>query len=312
MVKTPLWSSRSLGNRPQHNFFYLLVQLRLLWLARFFVYLVVLWYTAKPSVRERSKPYLRRMFPGSRRWRQFIHSYNLNLNFAFSLLDKTVVGITGEVHQINSVEPLATMQQVLAEGQGLILLTAHFGSMQSGMAELKNLNTTVNICLYKDNQDIDLHYFEHDNKNRMNIIYADQPFGGVVEMLAALQRGEIICFVGDRRLYASDPALSVKFLGDDALFPYMPYVLAAKTQCPVAVFFLPRMGHGVFELHLADIFKVAAVQKGDVQGYQQPLNLYVKYLEEIIKKFPYQFFTFFDMWSNESNDNSRAVKANSN
>jgi predicted LPLAT superfamily acyltransferase len=89
----------------------------------------------------------------------------------------------------------------------------------------------------------------------------------------------------------------------------MPYALAAKTQCPVAIIFLPRLGHGVFKLHLADIFKA---KSNDRQGCQQALNLYVKHLEDIVGKFPYQFFVFFDMWSNESHGNRGTDKAGNN
>jgi predicted LPLAT superfamily acyltransferase len=312
MKKIPLWSSRSLGGRLQHHFFYLLIHLRMLCLARAFIYIIVLWYTFNPNVRRRSGYYLKRIFPDAGWWRMFMHSYRLNLSFAFSLLDRSAAGISGYIYQTDSAEAAAAIQQVLNQRQGLVLITAHFGSMQSAMAELKNFNSVVNLCLYKDSQDIDLHYFEHNNKSQINIIYADQPFGGAVEMLAALTRGEIVCFAGDRRLYASDPALAASFLGGRAMFPYMPYALAAKVNCPVAIVFLPRIGHGKFKLHLADIFKVKLTAQNYIVPYQQAVNLFAKHLESIIQKFPYQFFVFFDMWSDETYDNSGTVETNNN
>jgi predicted LPLAT superfamily acyltransferase len=299
--KIPLWSSRSLGGRLQHQFFYALVKLRLLCLARAFIYLVTLWYVLKPSVRRRSLPYLSRIFPHARRWQQFLNSYQLGLNFAFSLLDRTVARITGAVEQVASEEVLQHINQALAAQKGLILLSAHFGSVQSSMVMIKKLQRPLNICIYKDGQDVDLHYFENGQAS-INVIHADKPFGGSIEMLDALRRGEIVCFMGDRLLYANDPSLKSRFLGDAASFPYMPYALAGKTGAPAAILFMPRLGHSKFKLQLEALFSVSPTASKLPQNYQKVVDLFVGRLEKVVRQYPFQFFVFFDMWREPGHD----------
>ena len=75
------WSSRSLGSRFKHEFFYRLIRHVGPWAAYPLLYVVVFYYSLLPGVRRRSRPYLKRRFPQSGFFASWRQSFRLNLSF---------------------------------------------------------------------------------------------------------------------------------------------------------------------------------------------------------------------------------------
>ena len=189
------------------------------------------------------------------------------------------------------------LQQLLQEGHGLVLVTAHVGCWQVAMAALGFIGTPVNMLIHREEGDIDRHYFEHAGESPYRIIDPAGYLGGTLEMMAVLKRGEVLCVMGDRAMGSDGSTLDVDFLGGTVPLPFSPYKIAAAAQAPLAVIFPHKTGPTSYALHLAKVLRIPHRPGRSGEPYRPWVTEFVASLEDFVRDHPYQFFNFFDMWA---------------
>lgn len=296
-MSVPKWSSRSLGGELRHQFFYLLVRLGGVIPPYFVLVFVVAWYSLLPSVRLRSQPYLTRRFPSSGRLMQIWKGFRLNLSFGMVLLDRIIYRELGRNVILAQEEDNERIRSVLAEGNGLIVLSGHVGCWQTAMAGLVCGEVPINVVLLQEQENVDLHFFEHGSRGpAVNVINPSGPFGGMVDMLKALKRNEIVCVMGDRYLPGDKNLVDVKYLGGSVKLPMFPISVAAAAGAPVAVMATLREEACVARAHVLDVFSVPANVGKRPELCRPYVQRFASSLERLAWMRPYQIFNFFDMW----------------
>jgi len=293
------WSSRSIGSRLQHKSFHLLLLVGGLRAAYGLLYPVVAWYTLfRPSVRRRGSYYLARRFPGRSPLGRLSDSYRHALELGKALVDRAAVGLLPPGTITATLHEREALLDLLREGRGLILLTAHVGSWQAMLPALSLLNTPVNLLIQREEGDVDRHYFElRGEACPFRIIDPRGFLGGAIEMVSALKRGEVLCVMGDRVFGEARGVLTVDFLGTPAPFPTGPYKIAAATGAPIAVLFSVKTAPATYRMVLAGILRVPERAGRDAQGYRPFAESFVRLLEGCVREHPFQFFNFFDLWA---------------
>ena len=292
------WSSRSVGAAWQHRFFYMLIRLGGRGAAYAFLRLVVLYYVLlRPGERRKGEFYLRRRFAGARGLKLLRHGYRLNLALGISLIDRALVGILGPASTKVTLRGREEMQALLAEGRGLILVTAHVGCWQASLSALSFLKVPVHLLMQREEGDIDRHYHEHAGQAApFSIIDPRGELGGALEMLAVLKRGEVLSVMGDRLLGSDRNAVSVDFLGAAVRFPFSACKLASATGAPIGVLLSAKSGADSYELRLARTIRVPAGLGRGSRVFVPYVRQFAETLEEYTQRHPYQFFNFYDMW----------------
>jgi predicted LPLAT superfamily acyltransferase len=296
------WTARSLGSAFQHRFFYTLIRF---W-GRKGAYLVlrpvVAWYVLfSPLVRARAGYYLDRRFPGASPWRRLGNTYRMCLGLGEVLVDRAVLGILGPDHLTCNLSGRETLKALLDEGHGLILLTAHVGCWQLGMASLAKLDSAVSLLIHREEGDVDRHFFEHGRQDApYRIIDPTGYLGGTLEMMQVLKNGEALCIMGDRLLGGSGTRVEVDFLGGKVALPFSPYKIASASGAPIAIIF-PYKGPGdTYALEVARVIRVPALHGRKPATYLPFAFQYAEAMEAFVQKHPFQFFNFFDMWAEPS------------
>jgi len=289
------WSSRSLGSRFQHGIFYTVIRAFGRGPAYALLRLVVLWYVVfSPAVRRKAGHYLRRRFPGRGFWARGRDTYRLCLAFGKVLVDRAVLGILGPGRPVAGQEDRARLKLLLAEGHGLILVTAHVGGWQHGMATLETLGVPVTLLIHRDGGDVDKHFFEHgEGGPPFRLLDPADALGSTLRMLQVLGQGEVLCIMGDRGMGSG--TVAVDFLGGPVRVPFSPYKLASATGAPVAVIFAFEAG-GRTTLQLARTIRVPAGLGRKAEAYRPYAEQFSQALEGFVAERPYQFFNFFDLW----------------
>lgn len=289
------WSSRSFGSRFQHGIFYAVIRGFGRGTAHALLRLVVLWYVGfRPSVRRRAGHYLRRRFPGRGAFGRLRDSYRLCLAFGRVLVDRAALGILGPAHGTDP-EDRARLQALLAEGRGLILVTAHVGGWQHAMANLAELDVPVSLLIHRDSGDVDKQFFEHrTGAAPFTLLDPEGYLGSTLEMLQVLRQGGVLCIMGDRG--QGPGTVPVDFLGAPVPLPFSPYKLASATGAPVAVIF-PFEDQGRTPLQLARVIRVPEHLGRSAAAYRPYAEQFCRALEAFVAEHPYQFFNFYDMWS---------------
>ena len=130
------------------------------------------------------------------------------------------------------------------------------------------------------------------------------PRGGVPEMMAALNRGEIVCAMADRVFGNPKNCVEVAFLGGKVRVPYSFYRLSVVTGAPIVTAFFPWKGKG----RLASwVFPPVTVEDLGPRGekYQPYAQQFIDALAQFCIKYPYQFFNYFDWWNDYGTTNDR-------
>lgn len=291
---------RNLGSPLQYQIFLWIVRCRALPLARALLAVVVLYYTLLPHVRRRCSWYLQRRFGNVDGWTGFVHAYRLYLHFGQILLDRMVAGTTGRF-PLSPTSPTVRAQllEAMQNPKGCILLSAHIGAWQVGLAGLTDLDRLVHIAQPRDPDDPDKHYFERGKGRACHIIDLSDPIGAFVEMAAALRRGELVCLMGDRLTRDTEKSVSAPFLGGRIALPVHAYALASMTEAALVMLFTVRE-KGSTQAILAERIPVPpALPRNDPSAFLPFATRFAQTMEEVVRRYPYQFFNFYNMWLDE-------------
>lgn len=255
----------------------------------------------RPSVRKRSSYYLCRRFPEHGWFARLWDSYRLTLGIGRILVDRAVLGILGPELLHVGLTGRDRLAELLAEGHGLILVTAHVGCWQLAMSSLAALDREVSILIHREEGDVDRHYFEHGGGGSpYRVIDPASPLGGTLEMLQVLKHGNVLCIMGDRVMGGEGSTVNVDFLGGQIPVPYSPYLLASATGAPVAVIFPFLNGQGGYELKVAKTIRVPERLGRKSAAYRCYAAEFAAALEGFVAEHPYQFFNFYDMWVSQA------------
>ena len=291
------WTSRSIGTRLQHNVFYLLIALGGGKAAYALLFWVTLWYMGKKEAARRCAAYLEHRFPDAGRKDRWIHRWRLQQELGKVLVDRAVAGITGRLSVNTDGAEMEKIRQLHAEGSGLIMLSAHIGGWQVSMSVLPEaLPVPVSVVLYRDAGDLDRHYFEHRKEAPpFSIIDPAGGPGSAIAMVQTLQKGGLLCMMGDRP-FGDSQVCRTSFLGGVIGVPFTPYYLASVTGAPIVVFFSPRRGPGMVRNVIGRVIRVPAGLGKRPEAYEPYARMYAEAMEESVATYPYQFFNFFNMW----------------
>lgn len=258
------------------------------------------------ATRKASKDYLARLhaqsgpLPDLPRAPRLRDAYRHVRSFAHSYVDRFLAWVDAGDAVIAFPEEAAFHAQ-LASGQGALFLSAHLGNldMLRGLGAARGLKG-LNAVIYSDhvvrfqsllkglNPDYDL-----------DLIHVRDAGPGTAMLLEEkVSKGECLFIVGDRPPAAENGrTLSVPFLGKAAPFPIGPLFLAHLIQCPVYLFFCVKEGKG-YTIRMERFADRIALPREDREGALRGwLERYALAVEAQCRATPFQWFNFYDFWS---------------
>lgn len=191
--------------------------------------------------------------------------------------------------------------QVISQDQGILVIASHLGNIE--------------ICraLSKKRSDIKITVFAHTKHavrfNQLLSSYnpdaaidvvqvSDMGPATAIELQMRIERGEWIVIAGDRTPVIGEKRVSqIDFLGTKAPFSQGPMILASLLKCPVYSMMCLKEGDKfriLFE-KLSDHIKLP--RKTRLASLDQEIASYASVLEQTCKKYPDQWYNFFDFWN---------------
>lgn len=264
--------------------------------ARLLLHPIALYFLVfSPRSRRASLGYLRRALAHKPSWRDAFRHYH---TFAATLLDR-VHFLSGRTSGFDvMIHGTEQFDATLAEGRGLIMLGAHFGSFDV----LRSIAThgqglRVNILTHEDNATkigAVLAALAPDMQARVIPLGRPETFIRVKERLDA---GEIVGILGDRGL-PGEAGVPVGFLGADAAFPRGPMILAGVLGAPVVFFAAVYRGGNRYEIFLERFADRIMLDRRDREASIRAwIERYAARLEHHCRAAPYNWFNFYDFWT---------------
>lgn len=244
---------------------------------------------------------------------KIISPYRQMLAFSFSIMEK-FEGWLGKIKpsQIEyQNDDINDLLDNLQKNQGAFLIFSHLGNMEllrslsENNSKLVNREVPLYVIMEIETSDNFLNALQKTNpKVNMNIIRTTDIGIETIEFLEnVLKNGALVVLAGDRTsAHSRDKIIKEKFLGELANFPYGTFLLPFLLKVPVYYLFGVRSINSIFNRKFKLFIEKSKInfeqnRKERENAIKLCCKEFVEKLEKYCKKFPYQWYNFFDFWS---------------
>ncbi len=269
-----------------------------------FLYPVVVYYwLVNREARQASSNYLNRLAsfsPALGLHGNLWHSYRHFISFANAMIDKLAAwsgAIKPSDVEYFGRDALLTLTQT---GRGALLLGSHLGNLEVCriMAHFDKV-LRINVLVHtKHAEKFNRVLHKTSGESRLNLIQVTEITAATAQLLSdKIEAGELIIMTADRTPVTSQKRVSkVNFLGDEALFPQGPFILAGLLKCPVLTLFCLKK-RDKFAIYF-ELFShgLEFTRKTRDLMLQQEIQRYAQRLQDYCLKAPLQWFNFYDFW----------------
>lgn len=224
--------------------------------------------------------------------KSFLSIYKSYFVFGQTIIDKVAIsaGLRDKfTYKFDGGEKIV---ELLKNKKGGILISAHVGNFEIAEYFFNEIDVDSQINLVTtDNEHTEIkEYLESVSvKNNLKFIIVNEDLSHIFEINNALNKNELVCFTGDR-YFESTKVLTENLLGKKANFPAGTFLLGSRLNVPVIFVYVMKETNKHYHLYA----RKANFKNRDAQGL---LKNYTVSIERILKKYPYQWFNYFDFWN---------------
>lgn len=216
-----------------------------------------------------------------------------------------------------------TEKRLLNYNEGRVFLCSHLGNVEALRAINSTLTTIkVNAIVFTKNAKKFNHILKKiaPNSNMNLIVTQSIDANTAIELKQKVDNGEIVAIVGDRipvnkGRNQNYRTVKAKFLDRTCEFPEGPFILASILRCKVQLIFgLKHYKKAKGENYTSDIDSstleviceefaapLSLSRKNRESDLEKYVSMYASRLEHYTLKHPYQWFNFFDFFSDSDN-----------
>jgi predicted LPLAT superfamily acyltransferase len=214
--------------------------------------------------------------------------------FGQTIIDKVAISSGLRDRFSYDFDGVDKLNQVLAEKKGGLLISAHVGNFEIAQFFLNELeeNAPINLLTTDKEREAIKDYLDRiSTKSQIKFILYEDDFSHIFEIGAALSRNELICITGDRYVKQTK-FLEGDLLGKKAKFPAGPFIMGQKLNVPILFVYVMKESN----LHYHLFARKVEANAGDARSI---LAHYIESITWILKRYPYQWFNYFDFWDVE-------------
>ena len=213
--------------------------------------------------------------------------------FGQTIIDKISISAGMRNKFTYEFDGIEILKNLLAEKKGGVLISAHVGNFEIAEHFLGDIDVDFQINLVTtdlEHSDIKKYLETVTQKPTVKFIIIKDDLSHIFEINAALANNELVCFTGDR-YFEGTKSLTEKILGQEANFPAGPFLIASRLKVPVVFVYVMKESNLHYHLYARE----AAVKHRDEKGL---LKAYIESVENILQRYPLQWFNYFDFWNN--------------
>jgi KDO2-lipid IV(A) lauroyltransferase len=192
-----------------------------------------------------------------------------------------------ELGKLVSFEHLEYLDDMLAQGRGVVAISAHFGNWELGGAVLAAKGYTFHTVFLPERlEKVNEFFYKTRSQRGFNLV----PYGSAArDLYRLLRRGQLVSLLADRDFSGRNDR--VPFFGKLARFPRGPGLLAMRTGAPVVPGFVIRQVDDTFLLRMHK-----PIDPRDCEDEKELLGRIAQVLEQEVGEHPHQWFLFEDFW----------------
>ncbi|MDR3458463.1 MAG: hypothetical protein P4N60_13510 [Verrucomicrobiae bacterium] len=238
-----------------------------------------------------------------RRWLVFKHFYS----FGRAILDRTAILAGNRKNFSFEFDGEENLRTALAEGRGVLLLTAHLGNWEAAGQLLTRIDVPITVTGFDRETPEIRAVLNRASKQDFRLLPLTGSPTDAIPLVAALRRGEVVAMLGDRA-YGS-PSARIPFFGGFASFPIGAYVMASIAGAPLMHVFSLREPAGLYRFFGFPAQHPKMPMHNERDAYLKTCAAnFARDLESVMRRDPFQWYNFFPFWDDEETPASSAHK----
>ena len=235
-------------------------------------------------------------------WKARKMVYDNYFEFGQTLIDKIAISSGMRETFTYEFDGIENLKELLAQKKGGVLISAHIGNFEINEYFFSDIDLDFQINVVTTDMEhraIKDYLNSVSRKSSTKFIIVKDDLSHIFEINTALAKNELVCFTGDRYLEGTKSLVS-EFLGENAHFPSGPFLIASRLRVPVVFVYVMKERN----LHYHLYARQANVIHRDEQ---ELLKTYIASVESMLRKYPLQWFNYFDFWDAFSRDNNKSA-----
>ncbi|MCF6296847.1 MAG: lipid A biosynthesis acyltransferase [Flavobacteriaceae bacterium] len=285
------WDGKSKGVVVGYKIFIFFIQKLGIKSAYFILYLVSFYYLLFSTEGTKANLYYFHKRLGFSKIRSFLKVYKSNFKFGQTIIDKVAISFGLRDKFTYNHEGGEFIKELLKNKRGGILISAHVGNFEIAeyfFSEVDEFSQINLVTTDNEHRAIKEYLKSISLKTTSKFIIIKEDMSHIFEINNALNNNELICFTGDR-YFEGSKIISGELLGKEANFPAGPFLLGSRLKVPVIFVYVMKETSKHYHLY-------AIEAKFKYRDAQDLLKKYTESIEFILKKYPYQWFNYFDFW----------------
>lgn len=286
------WSGKSRGGAFGYRFFIFTIKLLGIKCAYCFLSVVLVYFIIFAPKSTRSIWYYNRKIRKLNCFRSLTELYLHYYVFGQTMIDKVAVSIGLNDKYNFKFENYDRFIDIIKGDNGVVMIGAHVGCWEIGSVFFGNYGKRINIVML-DDEHKEIKDVVESNSNNISdykiIGINKDPLDTILKIKTSLNNGEYVCFKGDR-YFGTQDYKDFMFMGRKAPFPTGPFKISKKSRLPLIFYYAVREADYTYRF----IFEEVKVE--NFQSYEQLIEEYIKSLENIVGKYPRQWFNFYEFW----------------
>lgn len=231
--------------------------------------------------------------PGSSAIANFIRVFCVFWNYAWTITDNVRFKELRTVPEWSFIGSEHFAPLIENPASGAIILTAHMGSYDLGAHLFAATSTRQIVMIRAPEVDPQTRQYEESHAGQTEHDGLRVGFNTTGELafdlLAAVQRGELVAIQGDRVTHGI-AAMPVTLFGRAAKIPSGPFALAMAARVPIHPMFVVRTGLRAYTLITGAPIMVE--RKGRERDFGPAAAQWIAQLEQVIRDYWFQWFAF--------------------
>lgn len=236
---------------------------------------------------------LKAIKPGSFAVANLVRTFVVFWNFAWTIADVVRFRETRVIPDWE-FEGIEHFHSLTARDGGAIILTAHMGNYDLGAHLFAETSGRQLVMVRAPEIDPETRRFEEASLERnagaLKVDFSTRASELALDLLDAIQRGEIVAIQGDR-VTPGIASLEATLFGKPMQFPSGPFALAMAARVPIYPLFIFRMGRRRYQLVTGEPFEVVRTRNRD-EAFAGAAAEWSRRLESVVATAWFQWFAF--------------------
>ena len=230
---------------------------------------------------------------GYSRWASIRHLFLTYIEFGKAILDRFAAWGGRKIK--TRIENKELLDYLINQPTGFIFIGSHIGNQELGGYYFVMPKPTYVLAYTGDTETVNKNRATTFERMGLKIIPYLEDGSHIFDMHQAIANGNILSIHGDRMFYG-ERTLREKIFGEEANFPEGTFKVAAIEKVPIISLFMMREKHDSYILYVRQLSDGHYQTSNHKQQAQEILRSYIQTIEEMMEKYPHQWFQFYHFW----------------